>query len=138
MTQLRKRIMRNQSKTEINRPTRRIKERLMEKAYNSRFLGALGFFGFLGFLGFKGTQNYQNLANWANLSLLALISFFVFIPIDKSKLKASIKKEVLAWITWDPWFPAGSTGRNTSAHGRFCVPFLSLDAIDIEEMRGTK
>ena len=62
----------------------------MEKANNSRFLGALGFGGFLGFLGFVPSKSYQHLAKLAYLSLLSLASLFVLISVEKSKVKVPV------------------------------------------------
>ncbi|MCK4436787.1 hypothetical protein KAU86_02445 [bacterium] len=62
----------------------------MEKANNSKFLGALGFLGFLGLLGIPPSSNYQHLIKFTYLSFLSMGSLLIFIPFDKSKIKAPI------------------------------------------------
>ena len=62
----------------------------MEKANNSRFLGALGFLGFVGFLGFLPSDDYQYLTKLAFVSFLSLRSLLVLVPFDKSEVKGPI------------------------------------------------
>jgi predicted histone-like DNA-binding protein len=99
----------------------------MEKANNSKFLGALGFLVFLGFMGFQGSPNYHHFTTLAFPSLLSLASLLVFVPFRKSKVKAPVgpkKKRYLGLLAF-----LGFLGFLASANPGFagfaCLAILS-------------